>query len=305
MPNYAIPPWLAKDEDIAGKFAHGVQLGAQIQQANVAHQQQAQEAQMRMEQAAKQNEQDFYLRQQALQIQQAQHQQESALKQQQLQQAQQKIQIETQQAARQFAAQKMIDQAASEGKDIGPLLLQHYSDLYSTGGGIGQLYKAVHPQPQVPGSIAQQNIGGKPFAVITQPGGKMSLKQIQDKPESDVAERQLQHDYRMQLRSDLNELMKEQRDDTMGKQYAERPSKADDSELVKSVREAYLQRQKDIKSAMREMREMYAEGVKKGAKAPEAAKGKLTKDKAREFLKAAGGDRDKAEELARQAGYEF
>lgn len=105
MPAYPIPAWL-QPADIAGQYAQGVHLGAQIS-----------EQQQRLAQAAAESDRQHMLEQQRLEVNKAYQKQEIELRQRELAQHQQQIDTATKTAANKFAAMQAYQQEISSGAD--------------------------------------------------------------------------------------------------------------------------------------------------------------------------------------------
>lgn len=105
MPAYPIPSWL-QPADIAGQYAQGVHLGAQIS-----------EQQQRLAQAAAESDRQHMLEQQRLEVNKAYQKQEIELRQRELAQHQQQIDTATKTAANKFAAMQAYQQEIASGAD--------------------------------------------------------------------------------------------------------------------------------------------------------------------------------------------
>ncbi len=172
MPSqFPLPSWLeTRPDDIANKFATGVQIGAQLGEAKNRLAQQAQQSavenqvtQDRMMASALQSQQE-------LQVKKAYEDQQVSLAQQKIQAAQAKVGLETAKAARQFQAQQAYqrDYQAGIDMDLTPdeaARASYFKNLVQSGSP-ASVASAMRPSASAKDTTLKlQNVGGQDFAV--------------------------------------------------------------------------------------------------------------------------------------------
>ncbi len=166
---YPIPPWVAKDNDPAGKFATGMHLGAQIQQAHESMVQQSQETEMRLQIAQQHEERDFQFKQQQAAVAQAQHQQQFELQQQQLMMAKQKNDLQVKQAADEYGAQQEYSRRIAAGEDASKVMMDLYPKLFTSATGLSGLMKAMGKNAALPPRFAVGHDRGRSYPYVWNP----------------------------------------------------------------------------------------------------------------------------------------
>ncbi len=117
---YQIPSWLeTSPNDVANKFATGVQIGAQLGEARNRLAQQAQQSAVETQVTQDKLAASMLQQQQELNVKKAYEDQQVALAQQKIQAAQAKVGLETVKAARQFQAQQAYQKDYQAGLDMG------------------------------------------------------------------------------------------------------------------------------------------------------------------------------------------
>ena len=279
-------PWLdAKPSDPAHQYTQGYGLGmqasadqARINQQQAALQQQAQQTQMELEQRKKEKENQFLMDQQQMNIAQQYHQQQIALGQQKLDEAKQLNDVKIQKASQQAAAQMEADQRIKGGEDPATV----WSDIGPRAGlggaGFSSLVKQAQPKPQ---AEWQEPQGGAP-GYFKQPGGQAYVPPGMNKESTDQKQE--------------NMVLKEQADALRGaisglwKDYG-----ASSKEKVKA----------NLRTQIDELTGKLQELAPGGKATAPSGKQKLDKTTAMWFMNEAKGDKSKARQLAKDAGYEF
>lgn len=178
MADYPIPPWLrgVGAGEIGQLYSGGVREGAAIaeaqqrmsQQLALHDQQLAQEkelAQMRLDAAAKIQEQDNARKSQEMAMTKAYHDQTIDLRRSQVQEAQQKLQASAQLAATQFAARQRASQRIAAGEDPAKVWLEEGPQAGAVGGTMGAAALRSTQAGKEYGGITVEDLGGGAKAV--------------------------------------------------------------------------------------------------------------------------------------------
>src|SRR5256885_2428843 len=145
-PSYSIPPWLQiHPEQIAQNFTQGLHIGAQIRMQRERLSQQAVMENMELQAKREENDKRHLREQQQLEMQKAWHDTQAGLRQRALDEAQQKIDVQTQAAARQFAARRKYEDLFGQSGDAEQAALEAGPDM---GGGFTAAMQHI-PRPPV------------------------------------------------------------------------------------------------------------------------------------------------------------
>ncbi len=180
---YQIPSWLdTKPDDVANKFATGLQIGAQLGEARNRLQQQAQQSAVENQVTQDKLAASLLQQQQELNVKKAYEDQQVSLAQQKIQAAQQKVGLETVKAARQFQAQQAYQKDYQAGLDMGlpqdeAARGSYFKNLVQFGspsGAASAMRPNVNKQASIPETMDVNDITGKAHRYIYRgPGSTM------------------------------------------------------------------------------------------------------------------------------------
>lgn len=269
MPAYPYPNWI-QPPDIAAEFARGAQLGQE---------------QARMQMQAEENQRSHLMEQQRLEVDRAYKEQQLAMDKQQLDQATKLNQLKIQDAAQQLDAQKKYQAFVDAGGDPAQGLLKYGMAGGSSLAGYAGILKDINlsrlgPTPASP--IGKLQFDRKQALAR---GDTDSIKAIDAAIQNTISkENKTENEPSFSQKKEIEDAYKEL--DAARKDYdasTDAQSQANNSFKV----QAALSR---IKAAT--------------TTAPKARL-PLTKELAKQFLSQAKGDKEKARQLAKDAGYDF
>lgn len=204
---YAIPPWI-QPADTARNYLAGLQLGANIAQANQRLQAQREEAAMEAEIRTRQLEEQSQERRQRIMLDTSYKEQMLGLQERQLQETQKKNQFAVETAARKFAAQQAFRARVQSGEDPAKVMLEMGPLMGASSGDFSAALRQTSARPAGPVEAFPVTYEGKAvpglLGVQTAGGGMRTVGIPGFKPEGTTsADRNMAASYLKSQRSEL------------------------------------------------------------------------------------------------------